>query len=209
MALLSRFPIEADAVEDYSRFLWRDLPGGHAAGVLSADAVDALRLQTMGLWEVPVDMPDGSHLNLLTIHAGAPVFDGPEDRNGLRNEDETRHLLQVVAAQEGHFAVMGTLNVDPEPGRGEGRRAALQELLATPSLLDPEPLAPDGTVATTNWPEPRPGRLRVDYLLPSIGLEVVGAGVFGTAEDEQAVLASGHRLVWVDIVIPQHEQADE
>ena len=203
MAILSRYPIDADAARDHSQFLWRDLPGGRAAEVLSPEALAVLRLPTMGLWEVPVELRDGTVLTLVTTHAGPPVFDGPEDRNGLRNEDETRLLLSLIPDQSGPFAIMATLNVDPEPGRGEGRRGALLELLRHPMLQDPVPLAPDGTVATTNWAEPTPGRLRVDYILPSAGLQVRGAGVFGNADDPQAELASGHRLVWVDIALPQ------
>jgi hypothetical protein len=203
MAVLSRFPIDAAGVEDFSRVLWRDLPDGRGAEVLSPEALEVLRLNTMGLWRVPVILTGDIRFELLTIHAGPPVFDGPEDRNGIRNEDETRLLLSLVDAWDGGpFAVLGTLNVDPEPGRGEGRRGALLELLAHPNLQDPVPLATDGTAATTNWAEPRPGRLRVDYILPAADLEVRAAGIHGTADDPQANLASGHRLLWVDIGIP-------
>lgn len=204
MALLSRLPIAADEVADFSDVLWRDLPGGRGAAVLSPEALEVLRLPTMGLWRVPVVLPSRQRLQLFTLHAGPPVFDGPEDRNGIRNEDEIRQLLaQVEAWSGGPFAVMGTLNVDPEPGRGEGRRAVLSELLTHPSVQDPIPLAPDGTAATTNWAEPDPGRLRVDYILPSTDLSVQAAGVHRTADDPMAELASGHRLVWMDIWLPQ------
>lgn len=203
MAILSRYPILSDEVRDHSDFLWRDLPGGRAPDVLSPEALAILRLPTMALWEVPVVLPNDMQLQLLATHAGPPVFDGPEDRNGLRNEDETRLLLMQVAQQTGAFAVIGTLNVDPDPSRGEGRRGALLELLAHPGLQDIAPRAPDGTTATTNWEEPVPGRLRVDYILPSAGLRVLDSGIVGTAEDEWATRASDHRLLWVDIALPQ------
>ncbi len=203
MAILSRHPIDTQSVADFSQILWRDLPGSRAADVVTPDVLEVLRLPTMGLWDVPVELPGGGWLHLLVTHAGPPVFDGPEDRNGIRNEDEIRLLLQQIDGRTGEFAVLSTLNVDPEPGQGEGRRGALLELLSHESLQDPVPLAPDGTAATTNWAEPVPGRLRVDYILPSAGLEVVSAGVFGTAEDPTAAIASGHRLVWVDVIVPE------
>ena len=64
----------------------------------------------------------------------------------------------------------------------------------------------DPALDTVDWPgagEGGPGNLRVDYVLPSAGLKVAGAGVFWPAPDtsghEMAVAASRHRLVWVDV----------
>lgn len=50
-----------------------------------------------------------------------------------------------------------------------------------------------------------PGNLRVDYVLPSIDLDVVGSGVYWpTTDDPHAYLnrASDHRLVWIDVRLP-------
>ena len=49
------------------------------------------------------------------------------------------------------------------------------------------------------------GNLRVDYVLPSVGLKVAGAGVFWPVEGEPGAAlidASDHRLVWVDVILP-------
>ena len=210
MAILSRLAIDHGAARDFSGLLWRDLPGGRAEDVLSPEAAAVLRLSTMAIWDVPVITGSETRFHLLAIHAGPPVFDGPEDRNGLRNEDETGFLVQYLdgwspdgapfAADS--FAVIGTLNVDP--GRGEGRRGALNALLAHPRLQDPVPRAPSGGLATSNWTEPTPGRLRVDYILPAAGLEVLSSGIYGEAGDALIETASGHRLVWVDIELPGH-----
>lgn len=46
------------------------------------------------------------------------------------------------------------------------------------------------------------GNLRIDYVLPSRGLNVIDGGVFWPAPDEpggDAVTASDHRLVWLDL----------
>ncbi|MDZ4093910.1 MAG: endonuclease/exonuclease/phosphatase family protein, partial [Paracoccaceae bacterium] len=51
-----------------------------------------------------------------------------------------------------------------------------------------------------------PGGLRVDYVLPGAGLQVVDAGVLwpppGTAAADMLARASRHRPVWVDLKVP-------
>ena len=94
MAILSKFPIDTDNVQDLSTLLWRDIPNATLPMVNgkpfpSAEALAAQRLSTTGHWIVPIITPDGP-FHLLTFHATPPVFDGPEDRNGKRNHDEVR-----------------------------------------------------------------------------------------------------------------------
>lgn len=211
MAVLSRFPI--GAVRDFSDVLWADLPDSAAPAVLGPDALAVLRLATVAAWDVAIDLPTGP-FHILALHAGPPVFDGPEDRNGYRNADELRfwQLYLDGWSPDGtpfaatRFALMGTFNVDPL--RGEGRRAGLRALLEHPRLQDPVPRRPDGGTQTADWPEPAPGDLRVDYILPAAPLVVENAGVLwppdaaGPLAAETAALASDHRLVWVDIALP-------
>jgi endonuclease/exonuclease/phosphatase family metal-dependent hydrolase len=162
---------------------------------------------------VALRLPDGGDLHLLTLHATPPVFDGPEDRNGHRNADELRFWQLYLdgwapappAFAAERFVLAGTLNVDPL--RGEGRRAALLSLLSHPRLQDPRPRRPGGGRETADWPEPDPGDLRVDYILPSASLRVTGSGILwpeaGEAEAvppaDTVAAASDHRLVWVDL----------
>ena len=208
MAILSRHPI--GPVRDFSRFLWADLPGSAAPGVLSPEALAVLRLATVAAWDVAIETPHG-RFHILTLHAGPPVFDGPEDRNGFRNADELRfwQLYLDGWSPEGppfdadRFALMGTLNVDPD--RGQGRRVGLRALLDHPRLQDPVPRRPGGGTETADWPEPVPGDLRVDYILPEVRLGVLGAGVVWPEDDRGALplsvvaAASDHRLIWVDL----------
>ena len=86
-------------------------------------------------------------------------------------------------------------------------------------LTDPEPRSPgaaaagDGThggdpaLDTVDWSEPSPGNLRVSYVLPSAGLAILASGVHWPLPDdpaaEEAEAASRHRLVWVDIEMPE------
>ncbi|PWK60237.1 endonuclease/exonuclease/phosphatase family protein [Roseicyclus mahoneyensis] len=208
MALLSRHPF--GAVRDFSGFLWVDLPDSAAPAVLPPEALPVLRLATVAAWDVAVEVPGGP-LHLLALHAGTPVFDGPEDRNGWRNADELRFWALYLEGwtPEGvpfaaeHFAVIGTFNVDPEGG--EGRPEGLLALLEHPRLQDVVPRRPGGGTQTADWPEPEPGDLRVDYILPAAGMTVTGAGVLwpegeeGPVAASVAALASDHRLVWVDL----------
>lgn len=223
MALLSRLPIEASRARDYSAFLWADLPDGLIAGAgLSEAARKVQRLSSTGHWVVPVRLGSGEVLSILAFAATPPVFDGPEDRNGRRNHDETAFWLDLLdgripgaAPVTQPFAIMGEATLDAEDS--EGRPEALQRLLADPRLSDPLPASPGGAEAadathrgdpgldTADYGDP-PGNLRVDYVLPSSDLAVTGAGVvWPLSGDDLAAdvrAASRHRLVWVDIVAP-------
>lgn len=210
MVLLSRWPIATELVHDFSDLLWRDLPDAslpHLAGAPfpSAQAQAIQRLSSAGHWVVPIDHPNGQ-ITLMLFAAGPPVFDGAEDRNGLRNADEVRLWSVLLNGGLGPppappFVVMGNANLDPE--RGEGRRWAIRDLLGDPRLQDPH--AKFGP--TVDWDEPKPGNLRVDYVLPSTDLEIKDAGVFWPQTDSQGqnllsvdnIAASRHRMVWVDL----------
>ena len=225
MALLSRLPIEAGEARELSDLLWRDLPGANLtddAGmpILAPEAAAVQRLSSTGHWDVPLALPGGGRLRVLAWHAGPPVFDGPEDRNGRRNADEARlwslYLDGALGGPpEGPFALMGDAELDPLDGDGRGE--AIAALLADPRLQDPEPRgggadAPqeaadlgqrgDPSLDTADWPgDPGPGNLRADYVLPSSGLRVLGAGVDWPAPDRPEG-ASRHALVWVDVAVP-------
>ncbi len=222
MAVLSRLPIDIGNIADFTDFAWRDLPGNLALN----DGRDPMRLSTTVHWDVPVTLSNGIALHLLIWHATAPVFDGPEDRNGRRNHDEARFWQLYLDGglpfePPDAFVLLGTANSDPQDG--DSRPEALLSILNHPKLQDPRP-ASDGAVAasqrdggvnasqvappqldTADWPDAdgSPGNLRVDYVLPSSRLRVVDRGVFWPDPDtplgRDAALASRHRLVWLDI----------
>lgn len=210
MALLSRLPL--GEVTDHSALLWHDLPGNLMPP--AAPQVAAVqRLSTTAHWQVPVLVGDRP-LTLLAWAATPPVF-GQGDRNARRNHDEAAFWLDRLPA--GRFVLIGNTNLDPVDG--EGRRAAMQALLAR--VQDPRPESEGGRQApqtganaahrgdpaldTAEWgAEPgRPGNMRVDVVLPSPDLAVLEAGVFwpapGDPMAEVARAASRHRLVWVDL----------
>ncbi|WP_209599229.1 endonuclease/exonuclease/phosphatase family protein [Ruegeria sp. HKCCSP351] len=211
LAVLSRYEIITAEVQDYSELLWRSLPGATLPGVnghpFPSDAAHQIqRLSSTAHWVVPIETPYG-RLNLMTFHAAPPVFDGPEDRNGLRNQDEIRLWSVLLNGElgpvpEGPFVIAGDANLDPT--RGEGRKQAIQSLLAHPRLQDPLPKDPSGSTSTVAWKAT--GEMRVDYVLPSADLRISDAGITwpeeGTKLYESAMRASRHRLVWIDVTLP-------
>lgn len=121
-------------------------------------------------------------------------------------------------AADARFVILGDLNNDPVDG--DGLHEAILELLEHPRVLRHPTPRSDGAVAAaqaagganaahrgahahdTGDFGPRAGNLRLDYALPSVGLGVVGSGVFWPAPGEAGadiVDGSDHRLVWVDL----------
>ncbi len=207
MAVLSRVPLAT--VTDYSQMLWRDLPGNLIGESLTEEARAIQRLSSSGHWDIRLQTSPPLHL--LAFAATAPVFDGPEDRNGRRNHDEIAFWSSHLP--DAPFVLAGNANLDPEDG--DGRHQAIRDLLADPRLADPEPRSDGGAAAadaghrgdpgldTADWPDEKPGNLRVTYLLPARGITVSSSGVYWPAPGQPgrkaAMAASPHKLVWIDI----------
>lgn len=207
--------------------------GADGAPFPDAAAQAALRLSSRAHWDVPVILADGGRLHLLASNPTPPLYDGLERLNQRRNGDEVRFWSAwldgaALADDSGDarprapepFVLLGDLNLDPLDGRGD--RGAIAALLADPRLQDPAPQSPgaaaaagagangghdgDAALDTADFEDDGPGNLRLDYVLPSAGLVVAGAGVFwpapGEVLAEAAAAASAHRLVWVDLALP-------
>ncbi|MEO1789033.1 MAG: endonuclease/exonuclease/phosphatase family protein [Pseudomonadota bacterium] len=225
MAVLARVPVLG--VRDFSHLPWADLPGNLiAADTLPEGAGAVQRLSSHGHWVVTLEGPGGVPFDLWTYFATPPVFDGPEDRNGRRNHDETAFWLRYLegafgAVPEGPFVLAGDANLDPADG--DGRGAAMRALLTHARVQDPAPRSDravaaaaaeaganaghrgDPALDTANWSDvPGPGNLRVDYVLPSREWQVVGAGVVWPtpeASGGDGDHGSRHGLVWADLVL--------
>ncbi|AEG42964.1 endonuclease/exonuclease/phosphatase family protein [Isoptericola variabilis] len=163
MAVLSKYPIDTDAVRTFQTFLWKDMPGAllpddpstpEPADWFTPEELEVVRLSSKSHWDVPVQVGNKT-VHVLASHPTPPTFDGPEDRNGRRNHDEIRFWADYVTAgptssyiydDEGRtgglkpgsrFVVMGDQNADPHDG--DSYDVAIDQLLGHPRITDPLP----------------------------------------------------------------------
>lgn len=226
MAILSRYPLDRDQIRDFTALLWKDLPEADLPPDMTDEVRLMQRLSTAGHYEVPVIYAPGRVLRLLVWSATPPVFDGPEDRNGRRNADETAlwlHLLAgtlpmiapakgVYAPPQQPFVILGQANLDPFDGAGKPK--SLHALLNHPLLQDPAPHSPANRVDAGQGGDPtldtailKDGLgLRLDYLLPSRNIRVQSTAVLRPAEyqrtSQTGVAITRHFPVWARLTLP-------
>ena len=163
MVVLSRYPIENERARTFQEFLWKDMPGAllpddpatdAPADWYSPEELETLRLSSKSHWDVPVKV-GATTVHVLASHPTPPTFDGPEDRNGLRNHDEIRFWADYVGTRrdsayiyddEGdagglkpgsRFVIVGDQNSDPLDG--DSYPGAIDQLLGHPRVRDPRP----------------------------------------------------------------------
>lgn len=214
MLVLSRHPIDARDGRSFQLLRWSTMPGARQPVDPSTgqpwyppEIWSQLRLSSKSHWDVPVRTPLG-RIHLLAAHPTPPVFDGPENRNGLRNFDEIRLWAEyltpgakpwlrddqgrVGGLPEGEsFVILGDYNADPVDGDGEP--GAILQLVGHPRVngrvvprsegavqrAAERGIARKGDTAThTGDFGPNAGTLRLDYALPSRDLPVRGGGVY-------------------------------
>lgn len=127
---------------------------------------------------------------------------------------------------EASFVILGDLNSDPQDG--DSRHEAIRGLLGDPRVRGaPAPRSAgaaeqaqvqgginlthegDPSSDTADFDDRQVGNLRLDYVLPSIDLEVSASGVFWpeSSHPDFALVGtypfpvSDHRLVWADVVL--------
>jgi endonuclease/exonuclease/phosphatase family metal-dependent hydrolase len=174
MAVFSRFPIQQEAIRTFQKFRWSQmpqalrpmLPDGEPSkqkSYYSDEVWNQLRLSSKSHWDVPIQIGDQT-IHLIASHPTPPVFDGPEDRNGCRNHDEIRMIMDYIAADDTgdylvddqgnrgsmqpntSFVVVGDLNADPVDG--DGRAQAIRKLLEHPRVAKyPAPQSSGGVEA--------------------------------------------------------------
>jgi endonuclease/exonuclease/phosphatase family metal-dependent hydrolase len=209
MAVLSRWPIDVASSRTFQNLLWSKLPDARqpidpATGepYYSAEVWEQLRLPSKTFMDVAVKTPQGP-LRLLCSHPTPPVFDGPEDRNGLRNADEVRLVTEYAAGRLGDYfvddkgvagaipagqpcVVLGDLNADPNDG--DGVRDAIRDLIAGPRMApDPMPRS-EGAVASS-----------ADHV------DLNGNKSGDAANDTGDFSADGHNNLRIDYALPSKE----
>ncbi len=120
------------------------------------------------------------------------------------------------------FCLLGDLNADPADGASQPD--AIRQLLTHPRIAEyPAPRSAGAAEAaevqkgknrshrgpaacdTADFSDRSVGNLRVDYVLPCRGLQVIAAGVYWPASGHAGadkVTCSDHRLVWIDVRLP-------
>jgi hypothetical protein len=168
MLVLSKYPIDTRNARTFQNFLWKDMPNAMLPDDpataapkdwYSPEILDVLRLSSKSHWDVPVKIGRET-VHFLVSHPTPPTFDGAEDRNGTRNNDEIRFWADYVTPGRGRyihddkgrrgglspsakFVVAGDNNADPLDG--DSVPGAIDRLLDAPRVIDPHP-GSDGAV---------------------------------------------------------------
>ncbi|MCA9283375.1 MAG: endonuclease/exonuclease/phosphatase family protein, partial [Phycisphaerales bacterium] len=204
-----------------------------------------LPLSSKSHWDVPVILDNGATVHILASHPTPPVFDGPEDRNGRRNHDEIRLIADYIngadyivddagvrggLAPDALFVVVGDLNADPE--RGDSFDNPMRLLLKdkrVQGVMVPFSVTPttktdrNGNSSVLSDSITSKFGMRIDYLLPSVGMRPLGARVYRTPLDTKVAIEtprssyrspdnakpfaasefpSDHFPVFVDLLVP-------
>lgn len=144
MTVLSAHELDIEAMRSFRLFRWQLMPD---AGLpvdpetgeswYPEETARQLRLSSKDHWDIPVTVR-GRTLHILAFHPTPPVFDGPEDRNGLRNRDEIRLMADYISPGRSDyiiddaglaggleagtaFVILGDMNADPVDGDTRGQ----------------------------------------------------------------------------------------
>lgn len=233
MVLLSKYPIDNAKVRTFQHFKWKDMPGfmptkkADGSAWYSSEAWAEFPLSSKSHWDVPLNI-NGKTVHVLVSHPTPPVFDGPENRNGIRNHDEIRFWVDYLTPAHSayiyddngvkggldntaRFVLMGDQNSSVD-GEGDAIHAAIKTLYNHPRINNSQPPQSKGSAEhtpdnpnaahhTAGW------RMRADYVLPSkAGITLKDSGVFWPVKADPLYplvgsrgASSDHRLVWVKL----------
>lgn len=154
MVVYSKHPIEQDQIRTFQHFLWKDMPDNAIpADWFTDEELDIVRLFSKTHADVPVNV-DGKIVHILAAHPTPPSFDGPEQRNKRRNNDEIRLWADYIAGADylyddqgnkgglkagASFAILGDYNSDPNDG--DSMPGSIDQLLKNKLVHDPKPMS--------------------------------------------------------------------
>ncbi len=206
----SRYPILDEQLRTFQKFLWKDMPRARlpvdpvtGRDFYSERALSVLRLSSKNHVDVPIEIGQRV-VHFLVSHPTPPVFDGPEDRNGLRNADEIRFWADYITPDAGayirdddgqpgglprgaSFVIAGDQNADPF--EGDSVPGAIQQLLEHPLVNTSVTPASQGGVDRAA----AQAQNNADHL---------GEAAFDTADFGEAAFGGPGNLR-VDYVLPQ------
>jgi hypothetical protein len=235
MVLLSKYPIDTAKVRTFQQFKWKDMPGfmptqkADGSPWYSKEAWAEFPLSSKSHWDIPLNI-NGKTVHVLASHPTPPVFDGDENRNGIRNHDEIRLWVDYLTPEKaayiyddnGHkgglaenasFVLLGDQNASAD-NEGNALNSGINALYNHPRIDNSMPPAsqggtehtPDNAKAayhTADW------RMRADYVLPSkAGFVIKDSGIFWPVKADPLYplvgsrgASSDHRLVWVKLAL--------
>jgi endonuclease/exonuclease/phosphatase family metal-dependent hydrolase len=231
MALLvdRRLTINHSDIRTFQNFLWKDLPDAQPPRYLGGDNFysqqewNAFRLSSKTLADVPVSFDDGTTVHFIISHPTPPAFDGSEQRNKLRNHDEIRLLQSYITdepalidddgvpgglADGAHFVILGDLNADPFDGDSVGSPITTF-LIHSPKLAPDHMPKSDIEIDGLDPTDTARFKLRVDYVLPSAGIEVLRSSIWRYGHDDPQGFPSDHFPVWAELAIPAANNPDD
>ena len=215
-AILSKYPMDEENLLSYQNQLWSEIPEAkipfneNGKPYYDQKAWEVFRVSSKNHVAIPILMPDQKIIHAVIAHPTPPVFDGPEDKNGLRNYDEIRLLKDIInnasylksdqgkpggLPKDASFVVMGDLNADPIDG--DSAPGAINQLLDDPQIN--QSFSNGALVPKSNGGKIYNHRKndkgdpafdtaffgsRIDYVLPSKDLKGIASGVFWPAEGE-------------------------
>ena len=161
MAVYSMYPIDFDNVRTFQLFLWKDMPDAMlpvdpdtGESWYDEEDLEVFRLSSKSHWDIPIMIASEGNSSVKTVHflvshPTPPVFDGAEDRNGTRNNDEIRLWADYVIpsrssyiyddngvtaglAPGAMFVIAGDQNSDPLDG--DSIPGSIQQLTEHPLM---------------------------------------------------------------------------
>jgi Endonuclease/Exonuclease/phosphatase family len=170
MLVLSKYPIDTRKARTFQHFLWKDMPNAMLPDDpatpaphdwYSPEMLNVLRLSSKSHWDLPITIGRET-VHFLVSHPTPPTFDGAEDRNGTRNNDEIRFWADYTTPGRGRyiyddkgrrgglapsakFVVAGDNNSDPLDG--DSVPGAIDQLLHAPRVIETRPGSRGGVEA--------------------------------------------------------------
>ncbi|QZE13044.1 endonuclease/exonuclease/phosphatase family protein [Halosquirtibacter laminarini] len=150
--ILSKYPIDKDAVRTFQYFKWKQMPNPNwpvledGSQWFNDTEKEDLRISSKNHVDVPIKI-NNHVIHAIIAHPTPPVFDGEEDRNGKRNYDEIRLIKDYVEHKSymvddkgtkgglkpnASFVIMGDMNADPVDG--DSFDSAIVSLLQSETL---------------------------------------------------------------------------
>lgn len=173
MVVYSQHSIDVDNARTFQLFLWNDMPD--AMLPIDPDTgkswydegdLEIFRLSSKSHWDIPINIASEGNSSVKTVHflvshPTPPVFDGAEDRNGTRNNDEIRFWSDyIIPSRSGYiyddngnsgglppgamFVIAGDQNSDPFDG--DSVPGSIQQLLDHPLVNTKETSDSPGAV---------------------------------------------------------------